>query len=90
MITKENRFYKMEVLEDGSLQVASREVFLENGNVISTGAINRKVIAPGDPVDESEGDIVRATATSVHTPARVAAHRAKLQRQNAARGNPNA
>ena len=89
-ITRENRFYKMEVLDDGTLQVVNRETFLENGRVISVGGISRKVVAPGDVVAESEDDIVKTTAASVHTPARVAAYQAKAAARRASRGNPNA
>ena len=74
---------KMEVLEDGTIQVRTATRIVEDGEVIST-SYHRHVLPPGaDPTNEDPR--VQAICMAVHKPAVVAAYAAKQAAQN----NPN-
>lgn len=76
-IITENRFYKMNVLDDGSLEVATRDFFIENGQIVGQGPLQRVVYHPGDAVPDSVPQIVKDTRSAIHTAARAQAFRAK-------------
>ena len=67
---------KIEVLENGSVQVRVKTAILEDGEQIS-GTFHRHVIAPGQDYS-AEDDKVKAVCAAVHTPAVVAAYEAAL------------
>jgi archaellum component FlaF (FlaF/FlaG flagellin family) len=67
---------KIEVLENGSVQVRVKTAILEDGQQIS-GSFHRHVIAPGQDYSAEDAK-VKAVCTAVHTPAVVAAYEAAL------------
>jgi hypothetical protein len=79
-LTKEIVVDKIEVLENGSVQVRTCTRIMEDGNQIS-GTFYRHVVAPG--ADYSAEDArVKAICAATHTAAVVAAYKAAI----AARG----
>jgi len=71
---------KMEVLEDGTIQVRTATRIVEDGEVIST-SYHRHVLHPG--ADYSGEDArVQAICAATHTPEVVAAYAAKQAEQN--------
>lgn len=67
---------KIEVIENGSVQVRVKTAILEDGQQIS-GTFHRHVVAPGQDYS-AEDDKVKAVCAAVHTPAVVAAYKAAL------------
>jgi len=71
---------KIEVLENGSVQVRTKTAILEDGKQIS-GTFHRHVVAPGDDYS-AENARVQAICAATHTKAVVAAYAAE-QAKNA-------
>ena len=80
MLTKEIITDKIEVLEDGQMQVRTATRILENGVVLSQ-SFHRKVVDVGDDVT-SEDQLIQDVAKDMHTPARIAARVAFIEAQN--------
>ncbi len=66
VITEKSIISKIEVLEDGQIQVQRANLILRDGVVIAK-EYHRHVLAPGDSLVK-EDTRVRAVATAVHTP----------------------
>ena len=65
---------RIEVVENGCVQVRTKTAIMENGKQIG-GTFHRHVVAPGD--DYSSEDVkVQAVCAAVHTAEVVAAHQA--------------
>jgi len=73
-LTKEVVIDKIEVLENGTLQVRQATRIVEDGEVLST-SYHRHCVSPGDDLS-SEDARVSAVATSIWTPEVVAAYKA--------------
>jgi archaellum component FlaF (FlaF/FlaG flagellin family) len=70
---------RIEVVENGSVQVRTKTAIMEDGNQIS-GSFHRHVIVPG--ADYSAEDArVQAICAATHTADVVAAYQAKLAEQ---------
>ena len=65
---------RVEILENGAVQVRTRTSILEDGQQIS-GTYHRHVVAPGDDYSGEDGR-VRAICAAMHTPEVIAAYRA--------------
>ena len=63
---------RIEVLENGSVQVRTKTAIMENGKQIS-GTFHRHVVAPGDDYS-SEDARVQAICAAVHTDEVIAAY----------------
>lgn len=75
-IEKQNVIDKIEVLENGCVQVRAAIRIIENGNIISQ-SYHRHVVAPGD--DYSAEDVrVQAICAATHTAEVVAAYKAAI------------
>jgi hypothetical protein len=74
MLQKTEVVDRIEVLENGAVQVRTRTTILENGVRIS-GAYHRHVVAPGDDYSGEDAK-VQAIAASIHTADVVAAYKA--------------
>jgi hypothetical protein len=70
---------RIEVLENGCVQVRTKTVIKENGVQIS-GSFHRHVVAPGNDY-AGECDKVKAICAATHTADVVAAYKAKLAEQ---------
>jgi hypothetical protein len=68
---------KIEVLENGCVQVRTKTAIMEDGQQIS-GSFHRHVVAPGDNY-ASEDPRVQAICAATHTPEVIAAYQASLQ-----------
>ena len=68
---------RIEVVENGCVQVRTKTAILEDGHQIS-GSFHRHVVVPGD--DYSQEDVrVQAICAAVHAPEVIEAYRAALQ-----------
>lgn len=67
---------RIEVLENGSVQVRTKTAIMEDGEQIS-GSFHRHVVTPGDDFS-GEDDRVKAICTAVHTADVIAAYKASL------------
>jgi hypothetical protein len=65
---------RIEVIENGSVQVRTKTAILEDGKQIS-GTFHRHVVAPGDDYSEEDAR-VQAICAATHTPEVVAAYQA--------------
>jgi hypothetical protein len=65
---------RIEVLENGFVQVRTKTAIMEDGKQIS-GNFHRHVVAPGADVSGEDAK-VKAIAAAVHTPAVIAAYQA--------------
>jgi len=63
---------RIEVVENGSVQVRTKTAIMENGKQIS-GTFHRHVVAPGDDYS-SEDARVKAICAAVHTDEVIAAY----------------
>ncbi len=72
-ITKEEIVDKIEVLEDGQMQVRTVTRYIEDGAPVSQ-TFHRKVIDVGDDVSD-EDQLVKDVAKNLHTTARIAARK---------------
>jgi hypothetical protein len=77
MIEKNVSVDRIEVLENGCVQVRQKISIVENGLEISA-TFHRHVVAPGDNYSQ-ESDRVKAICQLVHTPEAVQAYKDKLQ-----------
>ena len=78
-IEKANAVDKIEIVENGSVQVRTAVRIIENGQVISQ-SFQRHVIAPG--ADYSAEDArVQAICAATHTPEVIEAHKAAIAAQ---------
>lgn len=77
MIEKITKIDRMEVLEDGNIQVRHITTFMENGVEIGKGEYHRHVVSPGDDVTKEDAQ-VQAIATVVQTKAVVGAYRTRV------------
>jgi hypothetical protein len=75
-LTKETVQDKVEVLEDGTIQVRTVTRVVEDGNVIGQ-SFHRHVIAPGQDLTNESGK-AREVAETVHTTEVIAAYQAKV------------
>jgi hypothetical protein len=73
---------RIEVVENGSVQVRTKTAIVEDGKQIS-GSFHRHVVAPGDDYS-NEADRVKAICAATHTPEVIAAYQAA---QEAAQAN---
>lgn len=67
-------FDRIEVIENGCVQVRTKTAIMEDGTQIS-GSFHRHVIAPGDDYS-SEDARVKAICAAVHTAAAIASYQA--------------
>jgi len=67
---------RIEVLENGCVQVRTKTAIMEDGKQIS-GSFHRHVVAPGDDY-AAEDARVKAICKATHTSAVVAAYKASL------------
>jgi hypothetical protein len=70
---------RIEVLENGSVQVRTKTAIMEDGKQIS-GTYHRHVVAPGDDYSQEDAR-VQAICESVHTPEVIAEYQA-MQAEN--------
>jgi len=73
-ITKEMIVDRIEVIENGCVQVRTRTSIMEDGEQIS-GSFHRHVVAPGDDYS-AEADRVQAICAATHTADVVIAYQA--------------
>lgn len=66
---------RIEVVENGSVQVRVKTAIIEDGQQISA-SFHRHVIAPGDDYSQHESNRVKAICAAVHTPEVIAAYQA--------------
>jgi archaellum component FlaF (FlaF/FlaG flagellin family) len=67
---------RIEVIENGSVQVRTKTAIMEDGKQIS-GNFHRHVVAPGDDYS-GENARVQAICAATHTPEVIAAYKASL------------
>ena len=72
MLEKVSVVDRIEILENGCVQVRTRTSIMEDGKQISA-TFHRNVIAPGDDYS-NENDRVKAICAATHTPEVIAAH----------------
>jgi len=75
-LTKEQVIDKIEVVENGTLQVRQVTRIMEDGNQLSS-SYHRWAFAPGDDVSDQPAN-VQAIAAAAWTPAVIAAYQAKI------------
>ena len=75
-LTKTDVVDRIEVLENGIVQVRTKTAILEDGEQIS-GVFHRHVVVPGDDYSK-EDPRVQAICATVHTPEVIAAYKAAL------------
>ena len=80
-LTKQTVVDKIEVLENGTLQVRSATRVLEDGEVLSS-SFHRHVLAPGEDTSNEDAKVV-SIATATWTPEVIAAYEAMLAAQEA-------
>ena len=71
-LTKEVKVDRIEVLENGSVQVRTKTAIIEDGKQISS-TFHRHVVAPGDDYS-AEDARVQAICAAVHTDEVIAAY----------------
>jgi hypothetical protein len=75
-IEKQVTVDKIEVVENGSVQVRTKTVVIEDGKQIG-GSLHRHVVAPGD--DYSGEDVrVQAVCSATHTPQVIEAYKTAI------------
>lgn len=67
---------RIEVVENGCVQVRTKTAIMEDGQQIS-GSYHRHVVAPGDDYSDEDAK-VQAVCAAVHTPEVIAAYQATL------------
>jgi len=77
MLEKVEIVDRIEVVENGSVQVRVKTAIMEDGKQIS-GTFHRHVVAPGDDYS-GEADRVKAICAATHTPEVIAAYQAALE-----------
>jgi len=81
-LTKETVVDKIEVLENGTLQVRTATRVLEDGEVLSS-SFHRHILAPGEDTSNEDAKVV-AIATATWTPDVVTAYNDMIAAQEAA------
>ena len=76
-ITIEEIEDQIEITETGHVQVRCRKIVKDNGVVIASNVLSRKVISPGDDYSE-ESAKVQAICSAVHTQEVIDAYLASL------------
>ena len=76
-LTKETSIDKIEVVENGTVQVRQATRIMEDGNQLSQ-SFHRWTIAPGQDYSD-QPDNVKAICQAAHTPAVIAAYEAQLE-----------
>jgi hypothetical protein len=79
MLEKVQIVDRIEVLENGSVQVRTKTAIMEDGNQIS-GTYHRHVVAPGDNYS-AEDARVQAICAATHTADVIAAYKAAIAAQ---------
>jgi len=79
-LTKETLIDKIEVVENGTVQVRQVTRIMEDGNQLSQ-SFHRWTISPGQDYSD-QPDNVKAICQVTHTPEVVAAYQAKLEEIN--------
>ena len=79
MLEKVEIVDRIEVVENGAVQVRTKTAIMEDGKQIS-GTFHRHVVAPGDDYSAEDAK-VQAIAASIHTPEVVAAYILAQQEQ---------
>lgn len=79
MIEKHVYIDKIEILEDGSIQVREATQIVEDGSVLSTTYTNRRIIAPDHDIS-NESQEIQNIAKIVRTPERLEKYNAKKSR----------
>ncbi len=77
MLEKVNVVDRIEVVENGCVQIRTKTAIMEDGKQIS-GAFHRHVVAPGDDYS-AEDARVKAICKATHTAAVVTAYKATAQ-----------
>ena len=78
MLEKVNVVDRIEVLENGCVQVRTKTAIMEDGVQIS-GSFHRHVVAPGDDYSKQEAR-VQAICKATHTAAAVTAYKAAAEK----------
>jgi len=73
MITKEILIDKIEILEDGTIQIREKTRFVEDGVMLSESNTDRRVLYPGCDVSIEPANI-QALALLIHTPEKIIAY----------------
>lgn len=73
-LEKQTTVDRIEVIENGSVQVRTATRIVEDGNVIST-SYHRHVVAPGQDYSQEDAR-VQAICAATHTPEVIAAYQA--------------
>ena len=76
MLEKVNVVDRIEVLENGAVQVRTKTAIMEDGKQIS-GSFHRHVVAPGDDYS-AEDARVKAICAATHTDGVIAAYKAAI------------
>jgi len=76
MLKKETVKDRIEILEDGSIQIREVTRILEDGVIISQKNTNRYVLSPGDDITKEE-DRIKNLVNVVHTKEVVDKYKAK-------------
>ena len=79
-LTKEQVIDKIEILEDGTVQVRQATKIIEDGNELSK-SFHRWIIAPGQDYSDQE-DNVKAICEITHTPEVIATYQSQTQLKN--------
>ena len=79
MLEKIEIIDRIEVIENGCVQVRTKTAIMENGKQIS-GNFHRHVIAPGDDYS-AEDARVKAICAATHTAGMIAAYKAAIAAQ---------
>ena len=80
MITKEITVDKIEIVENGTVQVRQAIRIMEDGNELSK-SFHRWIIAPGQDYSDQE-DNVKAICEITHTPEVIATYQSQTQLKN--------
>lgn len=80
-LEKQTAVDKIEVIENGIVQVRTATRIVEDGNVISS-SYHRHVVAPGDDYSQEDAR-VQAICAATHTPEVIAAYQAAQSNQGA-------
>lgn len=76
MLEKVSVVDRIEVVENGCVQVRTKTAIMEDGKQIS-GTFHRHVIAPGDDYSQEDAR-VQAICAATHTPEVIAAYQAQV------------
>ncbi len=85
-LTKTEIVDKIEVLENGTIQVRCATRILEDGAVLSS-SFHRHVLSPNDDLTDQDPKVV-AIANATWTPEVIAAYEAKMAEQEAEMAEP--